>query len=63
MTVSFIRPNKDEYLNIVYDLARQYGLKNTENLELLAERYALERGGRSGRAARQLIEYLKSMEM
>ncbi|NLJ41233.1 MAG: ATP-binding protein [Clostridiales bacterium] len=63
MTVSFIRPNKDEYLNIVYGLARQYGLKNTENLELLAERYALERGGRSGRAARQLIEYLKSMEM
>lgn len=62
LAVSFFRPNKDEYLDIVFDLAKQYKLKNMDNLEFLAERYALERGGRSGRCARQLIEYLKSIE-
>ncbi len=62
LSVGFFRPNKDEYLKIVWDLAEQYKLNNTENLELLAERFALEKGGRSGRVARQLVEYLSSME-
>ncbi|HOO25176.1 MAG TPA: ATP-binding protein [Clostridiales bacterium] len=62
LSVGFFRPDKDQYLKIVWDLAGQYGLKNTENLELLAERFALERGGRSGRVARQLVEYLSIME-
>lgn len=63
LSVSFFKPDKNEYLNIVFELAKQYKLKNTDNLELLAERHALERGGRSGRCARQLIEYLKSIEV
>lgn len=58
LSVSFFKPDKDEYLDIVFALANQYHLKDTEGLELLAERYALERGGRSGRVARQLIESL-----
>ncbi|NLP48659.1 MAG: ATP-binding protein [Clostridiales bacterium] len=62
LAVGFFRPDKDEYLKIVWDLAEQYGLKNTENLELSAERFALEKGGRSGRTARQLVEYLSSFE-
>lgn len=62
LSVGFFKPNKDEYLKIVFELAKQYQLKNTENLEIMAERHALERGGRSGRCARQFIEYLKSLE-
>lgn len=62
LSVGFFKPNRDEYIEMVFELAKQYELKNTDNLELLAERYALERGGRSGRCARQLVEYLKSME-
>lgn len=62
LSVGFFKPDKDQYLQIVFDLAKQYDLKNTENLELLAERHAIERGGRSGRCARQFIEYLKGME-
>ena len=35
---------------------------NIENIDILAERHAMERGGRSGRVARQFVEQLKSME-
>ena len=35
-------------------------LTGQENIDLLAERYAVERGGRSGRTVRQFVESLKS---
>ena len=62
LAINFSKPNMNEYLGIVTALAEQYGVKNTDRLEKIAEGYALERGGRSGRVARQLIEHLKSTE-
>jgi len=60
--ILFIRPEKDEYLRIVHELMKQYVLGEVENVDLLAERHALERGGRSGRTARQFVESMKSMQ-
>ena len=60
--ILFVRPAKDEYLQIVHDLMKQYEVGDVENVDLLAERHAMERGGRSGRTARQFVESLKSRE-
>lgn len=53
--VTFQKPGKEDYLAIVRALARQRGI-NCPELEALAERFALGRGGRSPRAARQFVD-------
>ena len=54
--VVFGAPDKDEYLKIVEALAQEKGLSlDSENLYLLAERFALLKSGRSPRTARQFI--------
>ena len=60
LSILFAKPDKDEYLKIVHHLMKEYEIRETENIDLLAERYAVERGGRSGRTARQFVESLKS---
>lgn len=62
LAVYFSKPGKNDYLDIIHGLAKEYKVKNIENIDMLAERHAMERGGRSGRTARQFVEYLKSME-
>lgn len=62
LSVNFSRPYRDQYLAIIHALIEQYGIKNVSEPELLAERYAIERGGRSPRVARQFVEQLKSNE-
>ena len=62
LAIYFSKPGKNDYLDIVHGLTKEYKVKNIENLDMLAERHAMERGGRSGRTARQFVEYLKSME-
>ncbi len=55
--ISFQKPDKKTYLDIVNKLAVQFGVYMPhDELELLAERFALERGGRSARLARQFID-------
>ena len=62
LTVTFSRPDKDLYLQIVQDLASLYDLKiDREELIRKAESYAIRSGGRSPRTAKQLIEQLKSL--
>lgn len=57
--VTFQKPNKETYLGIVRHLAEEKGVKMDANeLDMLAERYALGRGGRSARAATQFIDGL-----
>jgi len=57
LKISFSRPNKSEYLEIVYGLAQQKKLDMTrEELEAEAERFAVARSGRSARAAKQFID-------
>ena len=57
--VTFSKPNKQTFLNIIHHLAAENGVDmQTEELDLLAERFALERGGRSARLAKQFIDGL-----
>lgn len=59
--VTFSKPNKETFLHIVHHLAEENEIDMPKDeLELLAERFALERGGRSARLARQLIDGLLS---
>ena len=59
LSVCFGNPDKKEYLDIVYALADKSGLRiDPEELSVLAERFALGRGGRSPRCAKQFIESL-----
>lgn len=57
--VTFQKPGKETYLGIVRHLAQEKGVTmDTAELEMLAERFALGRGGRSARAATQFIDGL-----
>lgn len=59
LSVCFGNPDKKEYLDIVFALADKAGIrKDAEELSILAERFALGRGGRSPRCAKQFIESL-----
>lgn len=61
LSVRFMLPDKAQYLDIVEKLAYQHGL--TEHLPQLmigAERFALERAGRSPRCAQQFIRQAES---
>ena len=61
LTVGFFKPNKDDYLDIVHELAVRQGVSMDQKaLDEQAERFAL--GGRSPRTAQQFITYLSSME-
>ncbi|MFT3950678.1 MAG: ATP-binding protein [Oscillospiraceae bacterium] len=60
VTVTFSKPSRAVYFDIVTALAKQAGLTlSPEELALKAEQFALRRGGRSPRAAKQLIELLQ----
>ena len=62
LTVTFSRPNKDLYIQIVQDLAALYELDiDRDELIRKAESFAIRSGGRSPRTAKQLIEQLKSV--
>lgn len=61
LTVSFFKPDKELYLRIVHELRDQYGIQSSNvELDAGAERFALERGGRSPRVARQYIEHVQA---
>lgn len=55
--ITFSKPNKQTFLHIVHHLAEENGIGIPINeLDPLAERLALERGGRSARLAKQFID-------
>ena len=57
--ITFQKPNKATYLDIVHPLAAQRGIEMDEkDLDIKAEAFALGRGGRSARAATQFIDGL-----
>jgi predicted AAA+ superfamily ATPase len=61
LSVGFFNPDKRNYLEIVRQLKEQYQLAISDaDLELIAEQYAMRKGGRSPRTARQLIDALRS---
>lgn len=60
LTITFSKPSKEEYLNIVRAMAVEYGIDiPDEELVRRAEAHAIRRNGRSPRTAKQLIELLK----
>lgn len=57
LTVTFSRPPKPLYLEIVRSLAAEKGIiRPTEELDRLAEAFALAKGGRSARVAAQFVD-------
>lgn len=57
--ITFQKPDKQIYLHIVHQLAKDRGVTLEEGeLDALAERFALARGGRSARAATQFVDGL-----
>ena len=55
--ITFSKPSKQTFLHIVHQLAEENNIQMpTDELDLLAERFALERGGRSARLAKQFID-------
>jgi len=62
LTVNFSAPGKEEYLSIVCHIAKIYGIDmEKEELFRRAEVFALHKGGRSPRTARQFVEHLASL--
>lgn len=59
LTITFVKPDKRVYLDIVGKLAADVGI-NLPEVELFAqaEKFALLRGGRSPRTARQFVDWL-----
>lgn len=60
LRVTFGKPDKKTYLAIVTHLAEQAGLTVDEQMCIEAERFALNKTGRSARAARQFVDQLLS---
>ena len=63
LTITFSKPDKQLYIDIIENLAKQYEIHmDLDKLIMQAEAYALRRGGRSPRVAKQFVEYLKTIE-
>ena len=61
LTVTFGQPDKSRFVQIVSDLAAQYGVgDDPEKLIVKAEAFAIRAGGRSPRVAKQFIELCKA---
>ena len=61
MSVNFSKPDKEQYLEIVMSLAKECHIKmGIEELCTEAEKWAIQRGGRSPRAAKQFISFIQS---
>lgn len=61
LTLTFEPANQDTYLKIVNHLAKQTGiLIAREELEFRAKQWATRHNGRSGRTAKQFIDYLSA---
>jgi hypothetical protein len=61
LTLTFEPANQDTYLNIVRHLAVQAKIEiDREELEFLSKQWATRHNGRSGRTARQFIDFLQA---
>ena len=57
--ITFQKPDKKTYLDIVHHLAQERGIAmDPAELDILAERFVLGRGARSARAANQFVDSL-----
>ncbi len=64
LTVLFAKPNKELYLKIVHSLAEEKGITlDKEQLDIRAEAFALNKGGRSARTAGQFVDSLLTTDI
>lgn len=64
LSITFVNPSKNDYLDIVAKLAEDRGIDvDKEKLFLVAEQWASKKGGRSPRCARQFIDFVESAEI
>ena len=57
LTITFGSPDRERYLHIVEELAKQYGVElDPRQLAVRSEAFAVRSGGRSARVAKQFIE-------
>ena len=64
LTITFINPDKKNYLEIIEKICDDRGLDvDKEHLFFKAEQWATRRGGRSPRCAKQFIDYVESCEL
>ena len=64
LTITFSRPDREQYFEVVRSLLDRYGIKrDMDEMFQKAERFALSRGGRSPRVARQFAQYVKAGEI
>ena len=64
LSITFINPDKRDYLDIVDKIAKDRNLNvDADKLHLVAEQWASRKGGRSPRCARQFIDFVESAEM
>ena len=63
IVITFINPDRKQFFDIIDAMAADRGLDLSANeLHMLAERWSLQKGGRSPRGARQLIDMICSEE-
>ncbi len=63
LTLTFLKPDREAFFEIVKELAKEYALGTPPEVFLpMAEAQALRQGGRSGRAALQFVQQLKVAE-
>lgn len=63
LSITFVNPDKKDYLDIVDKIADDRGLKvDSDKLHLVAEQWASRKGGRSPRCAKQFIDFVESAE-
>ncbi|MBR0412492.1 MAG: ATP-binding protein [Eubacterium sp.] len=61
LTITFMNPDKAEYLDITEQIARDRGIDfDTDKLLREAENWARRRGGRSPRCAKQFVDYVEA---
>lgn len=63
LSITFMNPDKAEYLDITEKIVRDRGLEIGDDMDRLlesAEQWARRRGGRSPRFAKQFIDYVES---
>lgn len=62
LSITFLNPDKQDYLDIVKKITADRGLEgiDEEKLCFLADRWATRRGGRSPRCAKQFVDYAES---
>ncbi|MDE6398885.1 MAG: ATP-binding protein, partial [Clostridiales bacterium] len=61
LVITYVAPDKREYVSILQQILRDRGvIVPDEQAALIAERYAIKKGGRSPRAAKQLADMIES---